>query len=333
MNRTVFRCLTLAFLVAITTACGQVITRPTPAPASTQVLASAETAAAPEKPTATPIPYTPPPTFTPTLTPTPVIYTLEAGDNLFIIADKFNVPHDLLRDVNGITNERALQVGQQLLIPVEGQVTPLEPTATATPTPLPMAVDNVYFHPSPLGELTVLGEALNTGSSDVERVQVQITLYDAEDNVLGSASNYTELEFLAPGQRSPFAVRFPEAPAQFASYEAQVLSAAPAYTGSLHRDIEARDVAGEQQPRAPLRLQGRLVNVGSDEAVGVIVVVTAYDPLGRVVGVRSGTPDHNVIARGGETGFAMEIAPAGPVVTYTIQAEGRRLLPTPESGG
>jgi hypothetical protein len=178
-----------------------------------------------------------------------------------------------------------------------------------------------------------LGEARNISSSDVERVLVQIILYDQEDNVLSSASNYTELEFIAPGQRSPFAVRFPEAPAQFASYEAQVLSAASAYTGSLHRDIEARDISGEQRPRAPLRLQGRLVNVGSDEAVAVLVVVTAYDPLGRVVGVRSGPPDHNVIARGGETGFDLEIAPAGPVVTYTVQAEGRRLLPTPEGGG
>jgi LysM repeat protein len=333
MKCTAIRCLTLALLVMTTAACGQVITRPTPASAPIRVAAAFETAAATDTPTATPVPYTPPPTFTPTMTPTPVFYYIEAGDNLFNIADKFNVPHDLLRDVNGITNERALQVGQQLLIPVGGQETPLEPTATATPTPLPMAVENVYFHPSPLGELTVLGEARNISSSDVERVLVQIILYDQEDNVLSSASNYTELEFIAPGQRSPFAVRFPEAPAQFASYEAQVLSAASAYTGSLHRDIEARDISGEQRPRAPLRLQGRLVNVGSDEAVAVLVVVTAYDPLGRVVGVRSGPPDHNVIARGGETGFDLEIAPAGPVVTYTVQAEGRRLLPTPEGGG
>ncbi|MFN2166730.1 MAG: lysM domain receptor-like kinase, partial [Anaerolineae bacterium] len=114
MKCTAIRCLTLALLVMTTAACGQVITRPTPASAPTRVAAALETAAATDTPTATPVPYTPPPTFTPTMTPTPVFYYIEAGDNLFIIADKFNVPHDLLRDVNGITNERALQVGHKI---------------------------------------------------------------------------------------------------------------------------------------------------------------------------------------------------------------------------
>lgn len=323
-----------ALLPLLLAACGQVITRPTATPSPSATPTASPTAIAQALATATPEPqFTPPPTATPTSTPTPTYYRIQAGENLFIIAAKFGVSHDALRDVNEIENERALQVGQLLLIPLSGETAPPEPTPTVTPTPLPISVENVYFHPSPLGELTVLGEARNLSAGDVERVLVQVTLFDAEDQPMVAGRAYTELEFLAPGQRGPFAIRFPDAPARFASYQAEVLSAAPAYTGSLHRDLQARDVISEQPSRGPLRLSGRLVNTADAEAVQVMLVVTAYDPLGRVVAVRRIAPDHTMVARGGEVTFTVEIVPAGPVASYSIQAQGRRLSPATGAGG
>lgn len=319
----------LVGIASVLGACGQVVTRATPTPEPTVTPTATATVIMVEPPTPTPAPYTPPPTPTPTVTPTPVIYRIQAGENLFIIADRFGVPHDLLRDVNGIENERALQVGQELIIPLGGITGPIEPTSTPTPTPLPVAVEHVYFHPSPLGQLAALGEVHNISGSDLERVLVQITLFDELDRPLGSSSAFTALDVVAPGQRAPFAIRFEEAPAQFATFQAEILSAVPAYLGSLHRDLEPRGVVMEQQPRSPLRLAGRIMNVGPEEAVGVVVVATVYDPLGRVVGTRVVVPEYNVIARGGESNFEVEIAPAGPVVSYTIQAQGRRLLPSP----
>lgn len=314
-------------------ACGQVITRPTATPSPSATPTASPTVRAQALATATPEPeYTPPPTPTPTSTPTPTYYRIQAGENLFIIAAKFGVSHDALRDVNGIENERALQVGQLLLIPLSGETAPPEPTPTVTPTPLPISVENVYFHPSPLGELTVLGEARNLGASDVERVLVQVTLFDAEDQPLVAGRAYTELEFLAPGQRGPFAIRFPDAPARFASYQAEVLSAAPAYTGSLYRDLEPRDVVSEQGSRGPLRLSGRIVNTGAEEAVQAMVVITAYDPLGRVVAVRRVAPNHPVVARGGEVTFTAEVVAAGPVASYAIAVQGRRASSSAAAG-
>jgi LysM repeat protein len=323
-----------ALLTLLLTACGQVITRPTATPLPSPTPTASPTVLAQAQPTATPEPgFTPPPTATPTTTPTPTYYRIQAGENLFIIADKFGVSHDALRDVNEIENERALQVGQLLLIPLSGETAPPEPTATATPTPLPIGVENVYFHPSPLGELTVLGEARNLGAGDVERVLVQVTLFDVADQPMIAGRAYTELEFLSPGQRAPFVIRFPEGPAVFASYQAEVLSAAPAYTGSLHRDLEPIDVISEQPSRGPLRLSGRIMNTGSAEAVQTMIVITAYDPLGRVVAVRRVAPDHSVVARGGEVTFQAEVVAAGPVASYAIQVQGRRLTPTPATGG
>ncbi len=310
------------FLLA---ACGQMVTRP-PAKAAATRTPTATLAPPVIVPTATADTYVAPPTATPTVTPEPIIHSIQAGENLFIIAAQYGVSRDLLREVNGIENERALQVGQKLLIPVAGWGGPAEPTPTVTPTPLPAAVENVYFHPSPLGELTVLGEVVNVSASDLERVAVQIAVFDDADRLLASQSATVALDALAPGQRSPFAVLFSPAPERYASYQATVLSAAPAYVGTMQRDLAPVDVALEQRDQGLVILTGRVRNEGAVEAVDVVVIATLYDPLGRVVGTRSMSADPSSIALGGgEADFSIEMVAAGPVLTYTVQAQGRQL--------
>lgn len=307
------------------TACGQVVTRPTARPAATRT-PTATLAPPVIVPTPTADNYVPPPTATPTVTPEPIIHSIQAGENLWTIAAKYDVSRDLLREVNGIENERALQVGQKLLIPVAGWGGPAEPTPTVTPTPLPAVVENVYFHPSLLGELAVLGEVLNTSNTDLERVVAQIALFDDADRLLASQAATIALDALAPGQRSPFAVRFAQAPEHYASYQATVLSAVPAYVGAMQRDLEAVGVALQQRAQGLVVLTGRVRNSGDAEAVNVSVVATLYDPLGRVVGTRSMASDPPAVALGGgEADFYIEIVPAGPVLTYTVQAQGRQL--------
>ncbi|HNS01747.1 MAG TPA: FxLYD domain-containing protein [Anaerolineae bacterium] len=314
-----------AWFALLLTACGQVVTRPTAQAAATRT-PTATLAPPGITPTATPDTYIPPPTATPTATPEPIIHSIQPGENLYIIAARYDVAHDLLRDVNGIENERALQVGQQLLIPVAGWGGPAEPTPTVTPTPWPAQVENVYFHPSPLGELTVLGEVVNASASDLEQVVVQIALYDDADRLLASQSTTVALDVLAPGQRSPFAVLFTQAPERYASYQATVLSAVPAYLGTRQRQLEPVDVTLDQSTTGMARLSGRLRNNGAVEAFDVSVVATLYDPLGRVVGTRSMAADPPVIAfGGGEATFQIELVPAGPVSSYTVQVQARRL--------
>lgn len=318
----------LTWLLLQFAACGgQVVTRPTETPLPSET-PTATIAPPTIIPTLTPDTYTPPPTATPTVTPTPVFYRIQAGENLNIIAARFDVPHDLLRDINGIEDERALQVGQLLLIPVGGWTGPIEPTPTVTPTPMPVAVENVYFHPSPLGELTILGEVANLSSTDLERVLVRITLFDGADRVLGSDTTFTALDFVPPGGKSPFVVFFPDAPDEYATYQAEVISAVPAYTGSLVRTFELANVAEEQTAAGLLTLAGRVRNTGDAEALTTLLTVTAYDDLGRVVGMRTIAPQPDVIAPGGgEAAFAVDLLAAAPVVTYTIQTEARRTAP------
>jgi LysM repeat protein len=318
-----------AFLAAVLalclTGCGQVITRPTPA-AAKPTATPTQPVVAPTPlptPTATVDTYTPAPTATATATPEPIIYRVVAGDTLDRIAARYDVPKNVLREINGIENELALQVDQDLIIPVTGWGGPAEPTPTVTATPLPVAIENVTFQPSALGELTVLGEVRNLSAVDLERVLVQIALFDELDRPLVSRAATMALDAVAPGQRAPFAMHFDQVP-RFASYQATVLAAAPAYVGSLVRSLEPQGVSMESMGDGIVRLDGRIRNVGDQEAVDVFVVATVYDPLGRVAGMRRVPTEPGTIAfGGGEAEFSVEIVPAGPVVTYTIQSQGR----------
>ncbi|MDM8519239.1 LysM peptidoglycan-binding domain-containing protein [Anaerolineales bacterium HSG6] len=65
-------------------------------------------------------------------TPDTIIYKVQAGDSLSLIATKFSVPLYDLMVANNLTNENFIQVDQQLIIPVGGLPTPT-PTFTAVP--------------------------------------------------------------------------------------------------------------------------------------------------------------------------------------------------------
>ncbi len=96
----------------------------------------------PVPPTSTPtLTFTEPPpseTPTPTLSPTasgPFIYTVEEGDNLYSIAERFDVEILVLIEVNRERLELdpanpIIKVGDEVLVPPPG-------TELATPTPLP----------------------------------------------------------------------------------------------------------------------------------------------------------------------------------------------------
>jgi LysM repeat protein len=76
-----------------------------------------------------------------------IIYAVEAGDTLSLIAQKFAIPISDIMLANGLTNQDFIQVGQELIIPVGGLATP---TSTFTPVPLPTDTPLPFDPPTPL---------------------------------------------------------------------------------------------------------------------------------------------------------------------------------------
>ncbi len=314
-------------LTLLMVACGQVITvTPTATPAPTATIQVAVLYAT-DAPTATPAPYTPAPTLTPTITPTPDIHTVASGESLLTIANAFDVSVAALQETNGILDPRTLQIGQQLIIPREEELVRTE-NSTATPTPMSMAIENLHFSETSIGGLWVLGEALNTSGVPLEQVRVGVTLVDENEDTLVESSSLAALDLLDADERTPFSLLIEDAPDSFEQYRAYALSAVPAYVGSYYRDLAVEDVELVSERYASYTVSGKVFNTGPEEAVEVRVVLTAYDPLGRVVAVRQVAPDHNVIARGGNTDFAAVLSPlGGPVERVEAIAQGRRLQP------
>jgi LysM repeat protein len=306
--------------------CGQVITvTPTPTPEPTPTVDVAGVASTVE-PTPTPAPYTPAPTPTPTVTPTPVFHTIAGGESLLGIANRYGVSVAALQDANGILDPRLLQVGQQLIIPGREEGVEDDAFATATPTPLPIAVENLHFSETAMGGLWVLGEVYNNSEVPLEQVRVGVTLSDEEHNELAQAHTLVALDLVDVNERAPFAVLFEQAPDRFDQYQVAPISAVPAYVGSYYRDLAVEELVTVGERYASYTVSGVIRNIGPEEAVGVQVVLTAYDPMDRVVAMRAVDPDHNVVALGGETTFTAILAPVGgPVTRVEAAAQGRRL--------
>lgn len=307
-------------------ACGQIVTLAATGTPQSSPTATFAPFTGPEIPvTATPAPYTPAPTPTLTATPTPVVHRVRPGDTLGSIATRFGVSVSALQERNSVQDPRSLQIGQELVIPrlvtSGGVLVDRQPT----PTPLPFEMQRLHFSHTPLGSLWVLGEVLNTSEETLEQVRVGVQLLDGQGTTLVEGNSLVLLNLVTPGAVAPFAVLFADAPKSFENYHIYPLSALPAYEGGYYQDLEVGNLTQEGERYSALTVRGSIRNIGSAEALDVQVVLTAYDPLDRVIASRKIVPDHNVVAVGGETTFAAILVPlGGPVERVHVVAQSRR---------
>jgi len=260
----------------------------------------------------------------PTLTPTPlptVTYVVQRGDTLIEIAKQYGVSVSSIQEANAIADPRLLQVGQELIIPLEGRPT-LEPSLVS------IEVSKINPYETPVGSLWFLGEAENTSGVNVEGVRVVVSLYDEEGQMVATESSFTELNLILPGDKAPFAVLFKDPP-RFREYAATAQGVAvAAREGVEYLNLEAVNCSGEATEYSTYTISGEVRNVGRFDAESVVVVVTAYDVQGRVIAVRGAYAEAEVIPAGGSSPFTARLSPAaGTVVTYTVQVRGRRCEP------
>lgn len=308
-------------LAVLLTGCGPQITRPTPTlpPPTAPVSLATVTPRA----TFTPAPSTPIPTNSPTPTPTPILYVLQPGDSLWSVAWEYGVSVEALQEANDITDPRTLQIGQVLIIPREEEARSVP--STPTPTPLPLELVNLGFYETPTGGLWCLGEVWNRSGVDADLVQAVVSLYDANRRVLVERSAFTALDIVPQDGRAPFGVLFVQKPADFAAYQAQLVSGeAVTYLGSHYTDLAVIDDQGEWTGKA-LLVGGQVENQGAMTAQGVSVVVTVYDAQGLVTGFRQVAVEDETLAPGALSHFELQVVPAGgAAVSYTVQVQGWR---------
>ena len=281
--------LTPIVLVAaiILAACGQVVTpQPTGVPPSVTPTAPSVRQSA-HRPTGTALPPPPPDTVVPTAAATPVVHVVQQGDTLGAIAFDYGVRVEALQRVNAIENPQLLQVGQELIIPLDRE----EDRATVslllpTPTPQPVEVQGAGFFNTPVGSLWALGEISNTTGVTLTNVLVSVMLFDVDGTVVAEGNTFAAADLVPPGASSPFGVLF-TSPPDWASYQMGIVRADNA--GGLARAYVPIAVNGLEGAvfESQFGVSGTVRNVGSGRAARTVdIIVTAYDADGAVTGFR-----------------------------------------------
>ena len=220
---------------------------------------------------------------TPIPTSTPLIYTVEAGDTISEIAEKFKITQDELRAANPDVSPNSMTIGMTLLIPDSSAV----PIDASTPTPVPAPVTQTVCHPSADGGLWCFALIQNNTTELLENVSAQITLLDESNNVIASQTAFMPLDIIAPNSSLPVYVLFDsEIPANF-NIQVQVLTANQLPLNNTRYLPAAIQNAVAQINGRTAQLSGQiLLPAESQAATQIRVAAIAYDKDGVAVGIK-----------------------------------------------
>lgn len=268
----------LSFILLFGTACAPKQKDSTPPPIPlTSFLTS--TSAPPQTPAGL-VPLT-----TPLPSPTPFAYTVQPGDTLSEIAEKFNVSLDDLQAANPGINANSVSVGQAINIPSN----PENPSGEATPTPAPFIVSQIECYPTIDQGMWCFVLARNDSVEMLENVSAQVTLVDSSNAIIATQTAWLALNILPPNASMPMAVFFPPDVPFDAQPQAQVLTAIrlqasdarylPATVNNTLVQVSAEGHSAQVSGLVLSQSQAATANQ-------VWVAAIAYDGAGRVVGVR-----------------------------------------------
>lgn len=196
-----------------------------------------------------------------------------------------------------------------------------EPTLTPTPSGPLMEILSMSDYVDDIGYLHIVGEVENLSEQQAfEFVKAIATLYDDNNNVVGTEYSFTLLEVLLPGEKSPFDITTDQFEGT-TQYKVQI-DASPAKilprtdlkilsTNDTIDDIGYWHVAGEVQ------------NTGTTPAEFVKVIVTARNAKKEVVDVGYTYTDLDPIPPGGESPFKVSIKNNEDIDTYTVIVQGQ----------
>lgn len=255
---------------------------------------------------------------TPVPTSTPQTYTVQRGDTLSGIAQKFKISLDALRAANPDLKTSILSIGQTLLIP-----DPSAPLAAAsTPTPVPAPITQTVCHPTADSGLWCFALIQNASTDYLENVSAQITLFDAGGNIVASDTAFPLLDVIAPNSSLPVYVFFPNISGS-ASLQVRLLSAVKT-SSSRYLPAALENVSVEiAADGKTAQVSGQIYLPPESGAAGQIwVAATAYDNNGTIVGARRW--EAGSLLPGGMTSFVFRVASLGGVieaVEFFVQAK------------
>jgi len=203
-------------------------------------------------------------------------------------------------------------------------LTPPLPSATTT-TPLPEEKEClvVLSHSSYVdysGYLHIVGELQNIGSQNTELNKVVAIFFDIEGTAIVTASNYSYMNVLTPGQKSSFEILFFSPPAA-SNYKLettwQITNKEP------HQGIAIKSSSVEVDEEGWGLIVGELGNESNEIANAVLVIGTFYNKYQQVIGATFAVPNVLPLKPGESCSFTVVVDPhiVRAMDTYSLQTE------------
>ncbi len=222
--------------------------------------------------------------ITPLPSPTPFTYVIQKNDTLSEIAERFGVSIDDLQAANPQISANAMPIGEVLLIPSNSN----NLSGESTPTPAPLTLEQSECYPTVDGGVWCFILVRNDSLDLIENVSAQITLIDANGAAFAAQTAFLMLDILPPNTSLPVMTFFPNAPFD-AKPQAQILTAIQALSNdgryiltTTNNTLIQVDAGGHSAQVSGLILSQDQTVVANQ----IWVAATAYDDVGRIVGVR-----------------------------------------------
>ena len=249
------------------------------------------------------------PLTTPLPSPTPFTYSVQKGDSLSTIAEKFGVSLNDLQAANPEVLPNAMSVGQVLKIPSN----PNNPSGEPTPTPAPFIVQQIKCYPTINKGMWCFVLAYNDSSDFMENLSAQIALVDLSNNFIASQTALSPLNILPPNTSLPLTVYFPPDIPFDAKPQVQILTAIrllPDDTRYIPATVNNTLVQVNADGHSA-QVSGLVLSLSQTSVANQVwVAVTAYDEERSVVGVRRWESNAS-LSTGGSLPFELMISSIG----------------------
>lgn len=201
--------------------------------------------------------------------------------------------------------------------------------AIRTPTPLPLELPEPTCYETTTTGVLCLGRVDNTQPEAVERVSVQVEIYQADGTLLRTQETTVAQQVIWAGESAPYRVLFPTEkddalPDAFGAVIAKLLRAERIPPGDdRFMELQLEEQQGWQVDDQYV-VTGRLSNPGPENTKDVRVTVTLFDDGGRVAGYR--TEEVAAVKAGESAAFQMEIISqiTGGPLHHALHIEAKR---------
>jgi murein DD-endopeptidase MepM/ murein hydrolase activator NlpD len=249
------------------------------------------------------------------------------GDTLLGIAINFGVEVADLQTANEGLDPRALQIGQQLIIPpprAEASETSVTDNTLPTSTPAALTLQAPSCFPSQVGGMMCLGEVQNTLNIPLERVAIAVQMLAADGTPIQEVVAIVEQRIIPIGGTAPYRAQL-NANQNDVRLDTVLLSADEA------QRVEQRFIVLQVLDEQVVYEQGRYIisarvrNPDVVNALAVRATLTILGANGRVLGYRVAQV-RDVIAPGEDAPLQMDVIPqvADDAATHTLYVEAQR---------